>query len=104
MVYGLDADSFIAALQNLIVARGAPKIIHDDNGTNFTASQWELGEALQRLDQSKIFSSLAQRGIEWRFNPPAALHFGGSWERLVQSAKRALERVLYQQRFTDLSF
>ncbi len=103
MAYGLDADSFIAALQNFIVARGAPKIIHADNGTNFTASQRELGEALQRLDQSKIFSSLAQRGIEWRFNPPAAPHFGGSWERLVQSAKRALERVLHQQRFTDLS-
>jgi len=64
MAYELDAGSFIAALQNFIFAQGTPIIIHADNENNFMASLMELGEALQRLDQSKIFSRLSQRVIE----------------------------------------
>ena len=35
-------------------------------------------------------------GIEWAFNPPAAPHRGGVWERLVRSAKKHLSVVLQQ--------
>ncbi|XP_033222745.1 uncharacterized protein LOC117176601 [Belonocnema kinseyi] len=30
----------------------------------------------------------------WRFNPPAALHFGGLWEAAVKSTKFHLHRVI----------
>ena len=103
MAYGLDTDSFLFVLDNFKAARGSPHTICSDNGTNFKAAERELAEALDRLDQTKIYSHLSLKGIEWRFNPPAAPHFGGSWERLVQSAKRALAHVLHQQHFTDQS-
>lgn len=35
------------------------------------------------------------------FNPPAAPHMGGVWERLVRSCKRALNVVLKKQVLTD---
>jgi hypothetical protein len=101
MAYALDADAFICAYENFRVARGTPKIIYADNGTNFVGGKNELAEALERLNQSQIYNHLALEGVEWRFNPPAAPPFGGSWERLVGSAKRALERVLHLQSFTD---
>lgn len=32
--------------------------------------------------------------LEWEFNPPAAPHFGGSWERLVKVFKDSLYKVI----------
>jgi hypothetical protein len=37
---------------------------------------------------------MADRGVNWRFSPPSAPHFGGAWESLVKSAKGALRVVL----------
>ena len=37
---------------------------------------------------------IADRGLNWRFSPPSAPHFGGAWESLVKSAKAALRVVL----------
>ena len=34
-------------------------------------------------------------------NPPAAPHFGGSWERLVSSCKISMYHVLKNQKLTD---
>ena len=81
--------------------KGTPASYHSDNGTNFVGAVYELEDCLRRLDQSKITDQLGQRGVTWNFNPPAAPHFGAAWERLVRSAKRALQFVLRQQTLTD---
>ena len=44
---------------------------------------------------------MSQREISWKFSPPAAPHFGGSWERLIKSAKAALKIVLNGYSTTD---
>ncbi len=49
-------------------------------------------------------SSLANKGIQWQFIPPATPHHCGAWERLVRSAKQALRFVLNQQTLTDEIF
>ena len=46
------------------------------------------------MEQKGIEEHLIQRGIRWKFNPPAASHFGGVWERLVRSFKKAMYTVL----------
>ena len=48
-----------------------------DNGTNFVGAVNELTELVNRLDKDKIQIVGGQGNIKWKFNPPAAPHFGG---------------------------
>ena len=97
----LDTDSFLMAFRRFVARRGRPKKVFSDNGTNLKGGERELREALARWNQQKISDELSQQQIEWRFNPPAASHMGGVWERLVGSVKRALAVVLGSEATTD---
>jgi hypothetical protein len=44
---------------------------------------------------------LTNQDVEWGFSPPTFQHFGGSWERLTQSAKRALRSVFNERTLND---
>ena len=92
--HSLDTDSFIMALRRFIGRRGHPKVIASDNGTNFVGAQRELRDCIENWNQDQIKDALLQKNIEWRFNPPAAPHFGGLWERLVGSVKRTMSAIL----------
>ena len=39
--------------------------------------------------------------LKLRFNPPGASHFGGFFEALVKSAKRAMKAVIGNAEITD---
>ncbi|KAJ8022556.1 hypothetical protein HOLleu_37488 [Holothuria leucospilota] len=85
--HGLYTDSFLNALRRYISRRGVPRSIYSDNGTNFVGAKQELKENLANLNQRSISDhALIQRGIQWYFNPLAASHMGGVWERMVRSA------------------
>ena len=101
LAHSLDTDSFIMALRRMMARRGKVKLVCSDNGTNLRAGERELREALQQWNQTKIADTLSQEGVEWQFNPPAAPHFGGVFERLVRSAKRALSAVLGDRAVDD---
>ena len=101
VVQAMDTDSFVMALRRFIARRGRPNKICSDNGTNIKGGERELREALANLKQQRITDELTQRHITWRWNPPAAPHFGGVWERLVGSVKRALSVVLGGHVTTD---
>ena len=94
MAESLTTDSFLLAFWRFVNVRGCPSIVYSDNGTNLVAGEKEIAELLKKFDQEQIGSNLAKRGIEWHFSPPVAPHFGGSWERLIQSAKSALRIIL----------
>ena len=44
---------------------------------------------------------LKQRGITLTFNPPAASHEGGSWERQIRSIRQIFSIVLHSQQVSD---
>ena len=101
VAFSLSTDSFIMCLRRFIARRGKPTVIYSDNGTNFVGANRELRECINNWNQDTIGSVMSQDGIQWVFNPPAAPHMGGVWERLVRSCKKALDVVLQNQVLTD---
>ncbi|XP_015754719.1 PREDICTED: uncharacterized protein LOC107334302 [Acropora digitifera] len=71
----LSTDSFINAVLRFVGRRGPPRIIFSDNGTNFRGAELDVIKALQVWDQENIKTTLTRRGIDWKFNPPAASIF-----------------------------
>jgi transposase InsO family protein len=99
LAFGLDTDSFIRAFKRFINRRGRPELMISDNGTNFVGATGELKEVM--IDSYKMNKDLAENGIRWIFNPPGAPHFGGIFEALIKSAKRALNAVLQNADVND---
>ena len=95
-VTGYDTDHFMAAFKRFISRRGLCRVVYSDCGTNFVGACKEIKSifAEDSHRQNKFTNYLAQQGIEWRFNPPAAPHFGGLWEAAVKSTKFHLKRVV----------
>ncbi|XP_053686825.1 uncharacterized protein LOC128736374 [Sabethes cyaneus] len=90
IAYSLTTDSCILALRNFIARRGPPLEIISDRGTNFIGASRELREALKGFDDEKLKLEFVGPDTKWTFNPPSAPHFGGCWERLIQSVKKIL--------------
>ena len=49
----------------------------------------------------KIQQYATSQKIIWSFNPPAAPHMGGAWERLVRSSKEVLSVLMKNHILTD---
>ena len=101
--YTLDTDSFILALRRFIARRGQVKEIRSDNGTNFTGAERELRVMIEGWNQATIQEELLQKVIQWYFNPPAALHHGGAWERMIRSTRKILGSLVKEQTLDDES-
>ena len=61
----------------------------------------EMMESISQWNQKKLNNFMTQRDVICKFNPLAVLHFGGSCERLIQTAKSALGIVLKKVIVTD---
>ena len=95
---GMSADEFLLCFARFCSIRGKPSEIYTDNGTNFVAAQKELRDDLEKLYQSTdLQAKIACKNVKWQFSPPNAPHFGGAWERLVQSSKRLLRAAVGNQ-------
>ena len=91
----IDTNSTLQAIRRFIARRGKPRIIFSDNGKAFVAADKELEESLSEIQHSNDFNNQCQLlGRTWKFNPPAPLHFGGSWERLIKTFKIAFYKVI----------
>ena len=98
----LETDDFIMVLRQFISRRGPPKEIWSDRGTNFVGANRELKEAIAGWNEEKIERHLQQKGIKWVFQPPAAPHMSGVWERLVQITKKHLKSAVGDALLTDV--
>ena len=97
IVTDLTAESFLTALKTMAWYKATPKIIMTDNATNFTKSAKVLKEI--SLSQA-VREEFNLTGIEWRFTPAYAPHFGGVYERLIGSLKRELVKLIGQAEVT----
>ena len=84
----LDTSSCVIGIERFIARRVSPSVLWSDNGTNFIGAEKDLLSCILSWNQSLISSKLANKGITWKFNPPAAPYHGGPWERLDRSVKR----------------
>ncbi|XP_057376227.1 uncharacterized protein LOC130697337 [Daphnia carinata] len=90
---GLSMEEFLLCFSRFVSLRGKPKVVYSDNGTNFVAAEQELRQALEELisKHEELQTLMPCQQIEWHFSPPHGPHFGGVWERIVQSCKRAMK-------------
>lgn len=91
------------AIRRFIARRGATQEIYTDNGTNFVGANRELQEEKNRIN-GQLGSTFTDANTQWRFNPPAAPHMGGCWERLVRSVKVALSTIPTENKLDEESF
>lgn len=91
----MEADSFINALIRFAARRTFPGKIRSDNGTNFVGGRNQLKEEMAKWsDDGRFRNEVLKRGIDWQFNPPAASHMGGSWERMIRTVRKTLDVLL----------
>ena len=100
VVTGLNTDVCMMAVTRFIARRGRPHTIISDNGGNFEGAAREFKECFNAWDRNALCERLASQRITWKFNPPGAPHFGGIWERLVRSCKKAMIAILGNRRLT----
>ena len=85
VVEGYDTDSFIGSFQWFVNRRGKPRDVYSDCDTNLKGTTSELNIKIQRINE---YSSNEQ--ITWHFNPPAAAHMGGIWEKIIRTVKNIM--------------
>ena len=101
MVRDLSSDGFIMAVLRFVARRGPPMEIFSDNGTNFRGSSSEIVDALKLWNHENVQRRLAEHRIVWHFNPPAASHQGGVWERIIRSIRRIFESLVGKNKLND---
>ena len=60
-----------------------------------------MREAIGEWNVSKIGEFLLQEELLWVFNPPAASHICGIWERMIRSVRKILNALLKNQSPND---
>ena len=53
------------------------------------------------MNQEQTHDFLLQTSVDWKFNPPAAPHMDGVWERTIPSIRKVLKGLLKEQTVTD---
>ena len=102
VVPSLEAETCLTAITRFIARRGKPATILSNNGTNFVGAAREMRDCINAWNQSDIETSLAQKDIKWKFNPPGAPHFG---ETIQMNLLRcmSMEDIFSEQKVRQLA-
>ena len=93
MLYYMTTDAFINAFRCFMALRGPVKQMRSDQGTNFVGAKNEFTATLKE-SKPQLQSFLADNNCEFLFNPPAASHMGGVWERQIRTVRSILEALV----------
>ncbi|XP_011689310.1 PREDICTED: uncharacterized protein LOC105450902 [Wasmannia auropunctata] len=95
VVSDYTTEAFLAAFKRFVSRRGLCSTLYSDQGTNFVGADAELRRLFREAGhKGSLVDAVASEGVRWRFNPPAAPHFGGIWEAAVKSTKHHIRRVI----------
>ncbi|XP_055623075.1 uncharacterized protein LOC129766532 [Toxorhynchites rutilus septentrionalis] len=101
LVCTLSTNSCIMGLRNFVARRGTPRKIYSDRGTNFVGASRTLKEAMAAINEKQFMEEFITSETDWIFNPPAAPHMGGCWERLIRTVKANLMAIQSSRQPTD---
>ena len=88
----MSTDKFLLAFHRFISIRGMPNRVITDNGTNFTGASNQLKESKNKVNCNILQETIPE--VEWLFTTPHCPHAGGFFERMVQSMKLALNKII----------
>ena len=94
----LRAEAFIRNFRLFAARRRLPRELNSDNGKTFVSASKML-RAL--FNSPAVRRHLANKGVKWTFNFKRAPWWGGYFERLVQSVKRCLKKILKNAKVTS---
>jgi len=104
LVSDLTTEAYLAVLRRFMSRRGKCQTLHCDNATNFFGARNKLQELEEAIFSEKAKRSIVEtcnnKGVNFKFIPPRAPHFGGLWGAAVTSAKH----LLLKNVSTDLTF
>ena len=92
MATSLDTGAFLNAFIRMAARRGWPTKMLSDNGRNFMGAEKEIRDLVSQLDHGQLQRMTSNYGVTWCWNPLAAPHFGGVFESMIKSSKRAICR------------
>ena len=98
VAHHLNTDSFLLAFRRFISRFHGVKEMLSDNGGNFVAADKELKtEFAQNISLEDLARGLRKDDsveFRWKFNPPAASHQGGVFERMIGLVRSCLRRTM----------
>lgn len=71
-----------------------------DNGSQLVGAERELQEMIKGWNAEQLHEFCADKGMQWQFIAPAALHQNGCTEALVKSCKLALKKAIREKVLT----
>lgn len=101
MATSLETDAFLNTFVRMMARRGWPTKVLSDNGSNFVGTKKEIKELVGELDHDQVQHMTSNQGVNWYWNPPSAPHFGGVFEAMIKSSKRAIYAILKDTDITD---
>ena len=96
VIKGYDTDSLTGTFQRFVNRRGKPRDVYSDCGINLKGTTSKLNIKIQRINE---YSSNEQ--ITCHFNPHAAPHMGGIWERITKTVKNVMSSTIRNTVLTD---
>ena len=97
IVTDLTSQAFLRSFRRFTSRRGIPMRVLSDNGKTFTAAAKSVASILRHPDVQRHFLDVR---VCWQFNVEKAPWWGGVFERMIQSAKRCLRKVIGNSQLT----
>ena len=79
------------AFRRFTSRRGLPATLLSDNAKSFKSASKDI---IRIVRAREVVQHMKHNGVTWKFIVERAAWWGGFWERLIQTMKRALKKVI----------